>query len=79
MNNPFDIKINGKTVRASQNETILTVARRLDLKIPTLCHDDRLAPAGACRTCLVEVEGQRRMVPACACMVTENMDVTTDS
>ena len=43
-------------------ETILEVAQRAGVEIPTLCHDPRLEPAGACRTCLVEVEGQRRLV-----------------
>ena len=57
MSDSFDIQINGQSVSATEGETILTVAERSGIEIPTLCHDPRLEPAGACRTCLVEVEG----------------------
>ena len=60
-------------------ETVLEVARRAGHAIPTLCHDSRLEPAGACRTCLVEVEGMRRLMPSCALPATEGARVTTES
>ena len=60
------LSLNGTPVEIEEGQTILEVAQRHGVDIPTLCHDPRLAPAGACRTCLVEVEGQRRLVPACA-------------
>jgi predicted molibdopterin-dependent oxidoreductase YjgC len=58
--------IDGRTVELRPNETVLEAAARLGTKIPTLCHDSRLEPAGACRSCLVEIDGQRRLAPACA-------------
>lgn len=48
--------LDGCEVAIEEGETLLTLARRHGAEIPTLCHDPRLDPAGACRTCLVEVE-----------------------
>jgi predicted molibdopterin-dependent oxidoreductase YjgC len=75
----FEMQLNGRTVTAHTGETVLDVARREGIDIPTLCHDPRLDPAGACRVCLVEVAGQRRMQPGCAWLVSEGMEVTTES
>lgn len=75
----FDIKINGKTCSAEAGETVFEVAAREGIPIPTLCHDTRLEPAGACRVCLVEVKGQRRLEPGCAWKVSEGTEVTTES
>ena len=61
MSETFTIKIDGKECTALQGETVLQVARREGIEIPTLCDDKRLDPAGACRACLVEIEGQRRL------------------
>ncbi len=58
-------------------ETILDVTRRAGRQVPTLCHDDRLKPAGACRTCLVQIEGARRLAPACSTKAGDGMQVTT--
>jgi predicted molibdopterin-dependent oxidoreductase YjgC len=79
MSDKFSIKLDGQQVEAKVGETVLTVARRHGKEIPTLCHDDRLKPAGACRSCLVEVEGQRRMHPACAFVVGPGMEITTQN
>ncbi len=75
----FSIEINGQSCRAISGETVVDVARREGIEIPTLCHDTRLEPAGACRVCLVEVEGQRRLQPGCAWKVQPDMKVTTES
>ena len=75
----FTVEINGVSCAALPGETVIAVAKRHGIEIPTLCHDDRLEPAGACRVCLVEVEGQRRMQPGCAWVVTPGMKVTTES
>jgi predicted molibdopterin-dependent oxidoreductase YjgC len=69
----------GKTVAFAPGETLLDVAARNGVEIPTLCHDPRLEPAGACRTCLVEIEGWRRMAPACATKCEAGMRVTAQS
>jgi predicted molibdopterin-dependent oxidoreductase YjgC len=58
--------VDGRRVAFTPGETVLEVAARAGVEIPTLCHDPRLDPAGACRTCLVEIEGWRRLAPACA-------------
>jgi predicted molibdopterin-dependent oxidoreductase YjgC len=79
MSERFDIEINGRTCEARAGETVVEVAEREGITIPTLCHDPRLEPAGACRVCLVEVEGQGRMQPGCAWRVSPGMKVTTES
>lgn len=53
------VTLNGQEVQARRGQTILDVAREAGIDIPTLCHDPRLAPYGACRMCLVEVEGAK--------------------
>lgn len=73
------LNLNGALVDVDDGETILEVAAKNGVDIPTLCHDPRLAPAGACRTCLVEVEGSRRLVPACATKANAEMVVRTDT
>ena len=75
----FTLEINGKSCSALTGETVFNVAKRNGIDIPVLCHDDRLAPAGACRVCLVEVEGQRRLQPGCAWVVSPGMNITTES
>ncbi len=73
------ITINNKQVWANPGETILTVARREGLHIPTLCYLKDLTPTGSCRICVVEVEGQRNLVPSCAFPVQEGMKIETNS
>jgi len=75
----FDIEIDGRPCEARAGETVLQAATRAGVTIPTLCDDTRLEPAGACRVCLVEVEGQRRLQPGCAWRVEPNMKVVTES
>ena len=55
----FQVELNGVAYDAYEGETVVDVAARAGIEIPTLCHDPRLEPAGACRVCLVEVEGER--------------------
>jgi predicted molibdopterin-dependent oxidoreductase YjgC len=69
--------IDGNELSLAEGETILQAARRADIEIPTLCHDDRVTPAGACRICLVEVEGANIMQPACATRVAPGMVIRT--
>jgi predicted molibdopterin-dependent oxidoreductase YjgC len=71
--------IDGNEVTFEQGETLLVVAKRAEIEIPTLCYDPRLSPAGACRMCLVEVEGSRLMQPACSYMATPGAVVRTDT
>ena len=70
----------GRCEALEPGESILSVATREGIEIPTLCHDPRLEPAGACRSCLVEVDGDRRLQPACALQGSrDGMKVTTAS
>lgn len=69
--------LDGKKVKAETGSTILEAAQQNGVEIPTLCHDPRLKPFAACRICLVEVEGARTLMPACATPVTEGMVVRT--
>jgi len=69
--------IDGNEIEPRDGETVLQAARRLGIDIPTLCADDRLEPAGACRMCLVEVDGERRLAPSCARNAEPGMVVRT--
>ncbi len=73
------IIINDKECWANPGETILTVADREGIKIPTLCYLKGFSPTGSCRICVVEVEGQRNLVPSCAFPVADGMKVQTNS
>jgi len=71
------IELNGQTVEARDGDTILDVATREGIYIPTLCFDERLAPFGACRVCLVGVEGARGPQAACTTPCRDGMRVDT--
>jgi bidirectional [NiFe] hydrogenase diaphorase subunit len=73
------LKIDERDVGAREDETILEVARDNAITLPALCHLDGLSDVGACRLCLVEVKGARRLLPACTTEVEEGMEVITDS
>jgi bidirectional [NiFe] hydrogenase diaphorase subunit len=71
--------IDGRDVGAREDETVLEVSRENGIDIPTLCHLDGLSEVGACRLCLVEVEGASKLLPACVTGVEEGMIVRTRS
>jgi bidirectional [NiFe] hydrogenase diaphorase subunit len=75
----INLTINGSTVKGRKGQTLLQVALGHGITIPTLCNLPGLAPAGACRVCVVEIAGYPRPLPACATPAEEGMDVTTDS
>ena len=77
--NTLKITINGKGYAFTDGETILDVARRNNIFIPTLCHLKHAAPTGACRMCVVEVEGARALVASCTMPAANGMDVQTES
>ncbi len=74
-----EMELNGETVQAREGMTILQVAQRKGIEIPTLCWERTLTPVNACRVCVVEVEGSRMLVPSCARKVEEGMTVQTHS
>jgi len=73
------IKANGRTLEAKNGEMLLSTLQRAGISIPTLCAMKDLTPTGACRLCVVDVEGVKGLVPSCACPVTEGMVVQTHS
>ena len=73
------LTINGQTVQAPKNATILEAARSAGIHIPTLCYHSELAPEGACRLCVVEATGARTLVASCVYPVAEGMVVKTNT
>ena len=73
------LTIDGRTVTVQEDTTILEAARSVHIDIPTLCYLKDINEIGACRICMVEVEGQPRLVPACDNVVDEGMAVHTNS
>jgi formate dehydrogenase major subunit len=71
------ILIDDKVCYGLPGETILDVARQNDIYIPTLCFDKRADIYGGCGICVVEVEGNPKMVKACATVIAEDMKVKT--
>ncbi len=73
------ITINGRELTCGSSETILQVARRAEIFIPTLCHDERLEPYGGCRLCIVHVKGVPRPLSACTTPVADGMEISTNT
>ena len=77
--NNITVTINGSRVSGRQGRTILEVAQENGIDIPTLCYLPELPPTGACRICVVEVEGSRTLVGSCYTPITEGMVIHTHS
>jgi formate dehydrogenase major subunit len=75
----IQLTINGKPVVAESGQTILDAAKSAGVDIPVLCHHPALSNWGACRMCLVEVEGMRGLQTACTCPISEGMEVQTET
>jgi NADH-quinone oxidoreductase subunit G len=71
------LTIDGIEVTAAKGELVIRVAERMGIAIPRFCDHPLLAPAGACRQCLVDVEGQRKPVASCTQPVADGMVVRT--
>ena len=79
MEKTVPITIDGKSVNAAPGQTILDVAKELGIFIPTLCYYPGTTKVGACRACVVEVEGARTLVASCAMPVNPGMVVKTNT
>jgi NADP-reducing hydrogenase subunit HndD len=79
METKINLTINGKEVTGRSGMTILEVARDNGIDIPTLCYIQDLPPIGACRLCVVEVEGSRTLVGSCHTPAAEGMVIQTHS
>ncbi|MBN1108552.1 MAG: (2Fe-2S)-binding protein [Bacteroidales bacterium] len=75
----FTIQVNNRKIRAEKGETILSALNRNGIIIPTLCRMKDFTPTGACRICVVEVEGRENLVTACSQPVEEWMKIRTHS
>lgn len=73
------LTINDRLVSVPEGTSILEAARKLDIRIPTLCFLKEINEVGACRVCVVEIAGQERLSAACNTMVEEGMAIYTDS
>ena len=71
--------INNQEVEVKPGATILDAARTLGVEIPTLCYLEGKLPIGACRVCLVEVEGAKRLVASCSTPVADGMRIHTNN
>jgi NADH dehydrogenase/NADH:ubiquinone oxidoreductase subunit G len=74
-----NVTINGKEIEVPHGTTILNAAKQLGIRIPTLCYLEGLEPMGACRVCVVEVEGLPNLAASCSTPVKENMVVHTNN
>ncbi|MFB6112900.1 MAG: formate dehydrogenase subunit alpha [Halodesulfurarchaeum sp.] len=71
------VEIDGRTIDARPDQTVLEVAREHDIDVPTLCHMDELEPTAACRTCLVENQETGDLAAACAQPVEDGLSIET--
>ncbi len=71
------LTIDGNKIQAEAGQTVLQAAQKAGIHIPTLCHHPALPPEGACRICLVEIEKQRSLQPACTFPVTGGLVIHT--
>ena len=72
-------ELNGQSVTARADQTLIQVADREGIEIPRLCYTEGLEAVGNCRSCMVEIAGERVLAPACCRLATNGIEVTTDS
>jgi len=73
------LTIDGQTIEVPKGITILEAAKKINVKIPTLCHHEDLCVAGNCRVCVVEVKGKHRLEASCAVPAEQGMEILTNS
>jgi NADH:ubiquinone oxidoreductase subunit E/Pyruvate/2-oxoacid:ferredoxin oxidoreductase delta subunit len=79
MMEPLKIQIDGREMAGDRGMTILQIAEKAGIEIPTLCHHKDFNPSGSCRICVVELEGSSRLVASCHTPIAEGMVVHTRS
>ena len=75
----LNVTINGQKLQVPEGSTLLQAARQAGVAVPTLCNLEHREAIGACRVCLVEVEGARTLLASCSTPATEGMVVRTHS
>ncbi len=78
-NNKITITINDQEYQVDSGQTIMQAADKCGYHIPRLCYHPKLSIEGACRVCIVEVEGARNFTASCACPVTDGMKIRTNT
>ena len=73
------LTIDGREVSVPQGTTVLEACRMYDIQIPTLCHDKEISSVGACRLCVVQIEGMRNLPPSCVTQAAQGMIVQTNN
>jgi formate dehydrogenase major subunit len=71
--------LNGKTLAAPADRTILQTAQDHGIEIPRLCYMEGMRADGNCRTCMVEIKGERVLAPSCCRYPADGMEIATDS
>src|SRR5262245_25402303 len=71
--------LNGTTVAARADRSILQTAKEHGIDVPRLCYMEGMRADGNCRTCMVEIKGERVLAPSCCRYPTDGMEVTTNS
>jgi formate dehydrogenase major subunit len=71
------VVIDHRTCELPGGGSVLDALRAEGIHLPALCHDDRIAPAGVCRTCLVTIDGHPKPVPACVTPIADGMEIET--
>ncbi len=75
----IEIEVNGRKIKTQRGELILDTLKANGIHVPTLCNLEGFKPSGACRICVVEVEGRPDLVPSCSFFVEEFMRIRTHS
>lgn len=75
----IDIQVNGKKIKAKKGETILETLYANGIKVPTLCRMEGFSSTGACRMCVVEIEGKPGLIPSCSYPIEETINIWTHS
>jgi formate dehydrogenase major subunit len=71
--------LNGETVVAADDRSILQIAQDQGIEVPRLCYMEGMRADGNCRTCMVEIKGERVLAPSCCRYPKDGMEITTDS
>ncbi|MBP1595701.1 MAG: NADPH-dependent glutamate synthase small subunit [Acidobacteria bacterium] len=75
----IQLTIDGRETWVEEGTTILEAARRMSIRIPTLCHVENFPPSASCYLCAVQIEGVSHLSPSCAMPAADGMVVSTDS
>ena len=73
------LTVNGQSVKGKTGDTVLAVCKANGIDVPTLCHLDGLSDAGACRLCVIEIQSEKKPVPACNYPARDGLVIKTNT